>query len=120
MPSKPVSCPGPSCPGLPTVTGGQLSSSVTQSQDNSESQVRCQSVIGASGIMVGVTYRSASSRPNNNASKFVFPPPQQDTKIERGPAPSFKDKESYQELFKPLPKPEPAPQLVPFKVMITE
>jgi len=34
--------------------------------------------------------------------------------VERGPAPSFRDKESYQELFKPLPKPEAIPQLVPF------
>ena len=66
--------------------------------------------------MVGVTYRSASSRPSNNGNKFVFPPQPQEQKIERGPAPSFKDKESYQELFKPLPKPEAIPQLVPFKV----
>merc|ERR1712095_43458 len=66
--------------------------------------------------MVGVTYRSASARPANKANNFVFPPPQQDVKIERGPAPSFKDKESYQGLFKPLPKPEPIPALVPFKV----
>ena len=27
------------------------------------------------------------------------------------PAPSFRDKESYSELFKPLPKPEPIPTL---------
>merc|ERR1712227_1154835 len=40
----------------------------------------------------------------------------QSHKIERGPVPSFKDKESYQGLFKPLPKPEPIPALVPFKV----
>jgi len=66
--------------------------------------------------MVGVTYRSASARPANKANNFVFPPPQQDVKIERGPVPSFKDKESYQGLFKPLPKPEPIPALVPFKV----
>jgi len=66
--------------------------------------------------MVGVTYRSASSRPANKSNTFVFPPPQDDVKVERGPAPSFKDKESYQELFKPLPKPESIPALVPFKV----
>jgi len=66
--------------------------------------------------MVGVTYRSASARPANKSNNFVFPPPQDDVKVERGPAPSFKDKESYQELFKPLPKPESIPALVPFKV----
>jgi len=66
--------------------------------------------------MVGVTYRSASARPANKSNTFVFPPPQDDVKVERGPAPSFKDKESYQELFKPLPKPESIPALVPFKV----
>ena len=65
-----------------------------------------------------MTYRSASSRPANSGSKFVFPPTQEEQKIERGPAPSFKDKESYQELFKPLPKPEAIPQLVPFKVCV--
>merc|ERR1711899_14535 len=56
--------------------------------------------------MVGVTYRSNSARPNNAASKFVFPAATQaqDSAAQRGPAPSFKDKESYNELFKPLPK----------------
>jgi len=66
--------------------------------------------------MVGVTYRSASSRPANSANKFVPPQPQPEKQVERGPAPTFKDKEAYQELFKPLPKPEAIPQLVPFKV----
>ena len=69
-----------------------------------------------------ITYRSASSRPNiqnNSVNKFVFPPPQdEDQNVARGPAPSFKDKESYQELFKPLPKPEPAPNFTPFKVCL--
>ena len=65
--------------------------------------------------MVGVSYRSASARPNN-AQKFVFPESQKKT-LESHQAPSFKDKESYQELFKPLPKPEAAPPLVPFKVI---
>ena len=64
--------------------------------------------------MVGVSYRSASARPSN-AQKFVFPESQKKP-VETRPAPSFKDKESYQELFKPLPKPEAAPPLVPFKV----
>ena len=54
--------------------------------------------------MVGVSYRSASARPNN-AQKFVFPESQKKT-LESHQAPSFKDKESYQELFNPLPKPE--------------
>ena len=67
--------------------------------------------------MVGVTYRSASARPANKSNTFVFPPTQQDAPVERGPAPSFKDKESYQQLFKPLPKPESIPALVPFKVV---
>merc|ERR1712242_450055 len=67
--------------------------------------------------MVGVTYRSNSARPNNAASKFVFPAAAQaqDSAARRGPAPSFKDKESYNELFKPLPKPDPAPSFAPIK-----
>jgi len=67
--------------------------------------------------MVGVTYRSNSARPNNAASKFVFPAAAQaqDSAAQRGPAPSFKDKESYNELFKPLPKPDPAPSFAPIK-----
>ena len=42
--------------------------------------------------MVGVTYRSNSARPNNAASKFVFPAAAQaqDSAAQRGPAPSFK------------------------------
>jgi len=64
--------------------------------------------------MVGVTYRSNSARPANQTSKFKFPTPEPEKVVERGPAPSFRDKESYQELFKPLPKPEAIPQLVPF------
>ena len=64
--------------------------------------------------MVGVSYRSASARPSN-AQKFVFPESQKKA-VETRQAPSFKDKDSYQELFKPLPKPEAAPPLVPFKV----
>ena len=65
--------------------------------------------------MVGVSYRSASARPSN-AQKFVFPESQKKP-VESPPAPSFKDKESYQELFKPLPKPDALPPLVPFKVI---
>ena len=65
--------------------------------------------------MVGVSYRSASARPST-AQKFVFPETQKKTP-ETQPAPSFKDKESYQELFKPLPKPEAIPSLVPFRVI---
>merc|ERR1711976_844780 len=60
------------------------------------------------------TYRSNSARPANQTSKFQFPAPEPEQVVERGPAPSFKDKESYQELFKPLPKPDAIPQLVPF------
>merc|ERR1719400_508237 len=63
--------------------------------------------------MVGVSYRSASARPST-AQKFVFPETQKKNP-ETQPAPSFKDKESYQELFKPLPKPEAIPSLVPFR-----
>ena len=69
-------------------------------------------------IMVGITYRSASARPSlSSANKPVFPQPQDSQQTPaRGPAPSFKDKETYQELFKPLPKPEPIPVLTQFKV----
>jgi len=60
--------------------------------------------------MVGVTYRSSSCRPST--SKLPPPPPAaaQPTAPTK-PAPSFRDKESYSELFKPLPKPEPIPTL---------
>ena len=69
--------------------------------------------------MVGITYRSASARPSFSANKSA--PPQHQTQesqqtTARGPAPSFKDKETYQELFKPLPKPEPIPVFTQFKV----
>ena len=69
--------------------------------------------------MVGVTYRSASARPQNASQKFSFSSPQQpkNPAEDSKQAPSFKDKESYQELFKPLPKPEAVPLLVPFKVL---
>jgi len=63
--------------------------------------------------MVGVTYRSASSRPQ--AGVKPLPQPSQ-PEPPPPPPPSFRDKESYQELFKPLPKPEPPPALVPFKI----
>ena len=68
-------------------------------------------------VMVGITYRSASARPGN-APKFPLPtPPQsQSPAVARAPAPTFKDKESYQELFKPLPKPDALPPLVHFEV----
>jgi len=67
--------------------------------------------------MVGVTYRSATARPQTGKGVPlpVLPPSHQQTSPEVIP-PSFRDKESYQELFKPLPKPEPPPQLIPFKV----
>ena len=68
-------------------------------------------------VMVGITYRSASARPGN-APKFPFPTPpeSQSPAVARAPAPTFKDKESYQELFKPLPKPDALPPLVHFEV----
>jgi hypothetical protein len=58
--------------------------------------------------MVGVTYRSSSCRPST--SKLPNPPPAaaQPT-AQSKPAPTFRDKESYSELFKPLPKPEAIP-----------
>jgi len=68
--------------------------------------------------MVGITYRSASARPGFSANKSAPPPPQTQESQQtaaRGPAPSFKDKETYQELFKPLPKPEPIPVFTQFK-----
>jgi len=73
--------------------------------------------------MVGVTYKNPSCRPANSKlpsnSKLPLPnpePEQRNAEIERLPPPTFKDKNSYQELFKPLPKPEPLPELKPFKV----
>jgi len=66
--------------------------------------------------MVGVTYRSAGARPTKGVKPFPLPQPSQpEPKVEVEP-PTFRDKESYQELFKPLPKPEPLPLLVPFKI----
>merc|ERR1719486_133278 len=64
--------------------------------------------------MVGVTYRSASARPQAGFRPPPLPelPAKQQSDIV---PPTFKDKESYQQLFKPLPKPEPPPPLVPFK-----
>jgi len=68
-------------------------------------------------IMVGITYRSASARPSiSSTNKSVIPQTQEGQQTPaRGPAPSFKDKETYQELFKPLPKPEPIPVFTQFK-----
>ena len=68
--------------------------------------------------MVGITYRSASARPSiSSTNKSVIPHTQEGQHTPaRGPAPSFKDKETYQELFKPLPKPEPIPVFTKFKV----
>lgn len=71
--------------------------------------------------MVGITYRSASARPGFSVNKSAPPPPQTQESQQsaaRGPAPSFKDKETYQELFKPLPKPEPIPVFTQFKVSL--
>lgn len=67
--------------------------------------------------MVGITYRSASARPSiSSTNKSVIPHTQEGQHTPaRGPAPSFKDKETYQELFKPLPKPEPIPVFTKFK-----
>lgn len=60
--------------------------------------------------MVGVTYRSSSCRPST--SKIPPPPPPAaQASVPSQPAPTFRDKESYSELFKPLPKPEPIPTL---------
>jgi len=64
--------------------------------------------------MVGVTYRSATARPQLGSKPL--PQPSQPQPKPHVPPPSFRDKESYQELFKPLPKPEAAPQLIPFKI----
>merc|ERR1719228_352351 len=65
--------------------------------------------------MVGVTYRSSSARPASHKAggSMRIPPPSQPQEevTPAGPALSFKDKDSYQELFKPLPKPEPIPTL---------
>lgn len=67
--------------------------------------------------MVGITYRSASARPSLSSSKPpLLPQTESQQTPARGPAPSFKDKETYQELFKPLPKPEPIPAFTQFKV----
>lgn len=60
--------------------------------------------------MVGVTYRSSSARPG--ARGATAPPPlAPQANIQRAPPPTFRDKQSYTELFKPLPKPEPIPCL---------
>lgn len=67
--------------------------------------------------MVGVTYRNASCRPAvNKGPSLPLPQPVEEKKREIVNPPSFRDKESYQELFKPLPKPEPLPEFKPFKV----
>lgn len=42
--------------------------------------------------------------------------PLQEKKREVVPPPSFRDKDSYQELFTPLPKPDPLPTFTPFKI----
>jgi len=69
--------------------------------------------------MVGVTYRNDSCRPAGRG-RTIVPPLQteQEAKANKVTPPSFRDKESYQELFKPLPKPEALPPLVPFRVEI--
>ena len=69
--------------------------------------------------MVGITYRSASARPSlssSNSKLPLLPQTEKQQSPDREPAPSFKDKETYQELFKPLPKPEPIPAFTQFKV----
>jgi len=67
--------------------------------------------------MVGVTYKNNSCRPRNSLTSSLPLPIQEPEKPkEVVPPPSFKDKDAYQELFKPLPKPEPLPELKPFKV----
>jgi len=68
--------------------------------------------------MVGVTYRNNSCRPASQKGQMFVPPIQieQEEEAAKVTPPSFRDKESYQELFKPLPKPEALPPLIPFKV----
>lgn len=77
--------------------------------------------------MVGVTYKSNSCRPANSrrgassclplhlATQAQEAQEEQEAKPVPQP-PSFKDKDAYQELFKPLPKPEPLPEFKSFKV----
>ena len=60
-------------------------------------------------VMVGVTYRSSSARPG--ARGATAPPPLAPQAVQRAPPPTFRDKQSYTELFKPLPKPEPIPSM---------
>jgi len=61
---------------------------------------------------VGVTYRSSSARPSGKGLPPPPPPPSAPAPSQPlPPPPSFRDKESYNELFKPLPKPEPIPTL---------
>lgn len=67
--------------------------------------------------MVGVTYRSSSCRPVGQGGARMPPSGSMGDKAgvkevtQAQPSLSFRDKDSYQELFKPLPKPEPMPTL---------
>jgi len=65
--------------------------------------------------MVGVTWKGSRSKSMSSAAGSSFraasqPPPAAPTEPVK-PAVTFKDKQSYQDLFKPLPKPEPLPDL---------
>ena len=67
--------------------------------------------------MVGVTWKGARGRPSVGGAAPTLPSARQEAaRRPSEPAVSFRDKEAYQELFKPLPKPEPIPQLITFKV----
>jgi len=74
-----------------------------------------QSALSLSLAMVGVTYRNNNCRPGGQRGGQGGPPvPRAGSPSKTVPVvqtPSFKDKESYQDLFKPLPKPEPIPTL---------
>eukprot|EP00088_Acartia_fossae_P015955 TRINITY_DN18866_c0_g1_i1.p1 TRINITY_DN18866_c0_g1~~TRINITY_DN18866_c0_g1_i1.p1 ORF type:complete len:336 (+),score=122.81 TRINITY_DN18866_c0_g1_i1:22-1029(+) len=69
--------------------------------------------------MVGVTWKGSRSRSFSSsggpggARAASQPPSQSQQQADLPPKPviTFKDKQSYQELFKPLPKPEPIPTL---------
>ena len=67
--------------------------------------------------MVGVTWKGSKSRTSvGEKATSSIQSVRQEARRPSEPAISFRDKESYQQLFKPLPKPEPIPQLTPFKV----
>ena len=67
--------------------------------------------------MVGVTWKAKRSNslagPGGGLRAASQPPQAVAAGPQQPPRPviSFKDKQSYQELFKPLPKPEPIPTL---------